>query len=1015
MSLTPTQLSELQTIVEAFRGEFPNSDDAVWQAAIRMQKGGLGPVTGAGGQAAFDIALAEIVVCADQISTVQGRQGGPGSSLDEAVFQVVPVEDNLPAGALGDIIYLDMAPNVYLATGVISIVPAGPNSVTLAEVGTDVARTVPAASGGIEVNNLATGAGFERVLTTADVSAVVNAGTVEGQMLRWDDVSGEYDPMSELIADVPGAFELVSQLTYVALGGINLRNANGDVFLDNVFLGGGLFQYSIAVGGNDAVTLRDNGLAQFGMSGGTENTTLISGVEVRLVRNGLDEIALSLAPAAGGLSVNNTLTGAGLERVLTTSDLSMTPDPLTIGRIIITNTNDPDLVDTVVPLNIGAVNPDVSQHIEIGNSDIQSKGSNTTTGQLNLNAVGGNIFIGAQTGAGNVRIFNNGEDVFQTIAQGIQVLGAETNDPSTGGTQRTFINLQNNIGALTTFLGHGIAATTDCILRNAVRSGLMTIEGVDSGNANTPLFRGDPDGQAEMFNDGTSVARTLGAAAGGLEINNTLTAAGFERAATISDVVAGAFDPTADEIISGSWEFTHALGLNLGVSCELRLRNNADTATTFIQNLGPTLQFGIAGADFGSGIFEIGSSWLKVQINRSIFFDEKAAQGTPVAGDGEFWVRNDVPNTPMFTDDAGTDFELNAAGAVSISGTPVNNQLAVWTGAATIEGDAGLTYSGTILSLGAGDNLDFSGVMQIREGIIDLNGLATGLRILGQDENDDGISLSDGARVTWEDRASANHVYLENEGVGGGSGTLTMRTDSSANLILAGPGLQINNSALTEPIGISLLTTTVRRLNISQAIRTQHVVYMTERASANSDFAADGQFWVRNDVPNTPMFTDDAGNDFVLNSGGGAASEIKVKTANQTVNNSITLVADNHLTGFALVAGERYKFHLEGEFVTSATASMDFDIVFTNAPQAGGRKITGTINQTALGDYENNPLESEERLQGAAGTQAFRISGWFQANASVGGTVGLEWAQGVATVENTQILASAWMEVTQTS
>jgi hypothetical protein len=323
MSLTPTQLSELQTIVEAFRGEFPNSDDAVWQAAIRMQKGGLGPVTGAGGQAAFDIALAEIVVCADQISTVQGRQGGPGSSLDEAVFQVVPVEDNLPAGALGDIIYLDMAPNVYLATGVISIVPAGPNSVTLAEVGTDVARTVPAASGGIEVNNLATGAGFERVLTTADVSAVVNVGTVEGQMLRWDDVSGEYDPMSELIADVPGAFELVSQLTYVALGGINLRNANGDVFLDNVFLGGGLFQYSIAVGGNDAVTLRDNGLAQFGMSGGTENTTLISGVEVRLVRNGLDEIALSLAPAAGGLSVNNTLTGAGLERVLTTSDLSI--------------------------------------------------------------------------------------------------------------------------------------------------------------------------------------------------------------------------------------------------------------------------------------------------------------------------------------------------------------------------------------------------------------------------------------------------------------------------------------------------------------------------------------------------------------------------------------------------------------------------------------------------------------------------------------------------------------------
>jgi hypothetical protein len=242
MSLTPTQLSELQTIVEAFRGEFPNSDDAVWQAAIRIQKGGLGPVSGAGGQAAFDIALAEIVVCADQISTVQGRQGGPGSSLDEAVFQVVPVEDNFPAGALGDVLYLDMAPNIYLATGVISIVPAGPNSVTLAEIGTDVARTVPAASGGLEINNLSTGAGFERVLTTADsqahnaefvtmslsanipnervlvagagmsltdggaggnvtldVDAPNVVGSVENQTLRWDVPNQQYEPTSTVL------------------------------------------------------------------------------------------------------------------------------------------------------------------------------------------------------------------------------------------------------------------------------------------------------------------------------------------------------------------------------------------------------------------------------------------------------------------------------------------------------------------------------------------------------------------------------------------------------------------------------------------------------------------------------------------------------------------------------------------------------------------------------------------------------------------------------------------------
>ena len=38
-------------------------------------------------------------------------------------------------------------------------------------------------------------------------------------------------------------------------------------------------------------------------------------------------------------------------------------------------------------------------------------------------------------------------------------------------------------------------------------------------------------------------------------------------------------------------------------------------------------------------------------------------------------------------------------------------------------------------------------------------------------------------------------------------------------------------------------------------------IYVTEAASAAADTAGDGQLWVRNDAPNTLMFTDDAGND----------------------------------------------------------------------------------------------------------------------------------------------------------
>jgi hypothetical protein len=39
---------------------------------------------------------------------------------------------------------------------------------------------------------------------------------------------------------------------------------------------------------------------------------------------------------------------------------------------------------------------------------------------------------------------------------------------------------------------------------------------------------------------------------------------------------------------------------------------------------------------------------------------------------------------------------------------------------------------------------------------------------------------------------------------------------------------------------------------------------LTERASAEADVAGEGQFWVKSDTPNTPYFTDDAGNDIPL-------------------------------------------------------------------------------------------------------------------------------------------------------
>jgi len=219
----------------------------------------------------------------------------------------------------------------------------------------------------------------------------------------------------------------------------------------------------------------------------------------------------------------------------------------TTSDLILTNSNDPDLADTDVALNIGAADPTSAQHLEQGPGDIQSKSDATTAAALDLNALGGNVNAGAQSGTGVVTLFNSGSATLVTQASGVIARGsvAAASPPTTEAvdTRLSFEDLNGvaNLGLV------GYETANDLSIRNNMRGGEIFMRGTTVAGIAQNMFFADPDTDVELFYNGGSVTRTIASASGGLEANNMLTGAGFERVLTTSDlgganVIAGSAD-----------------------------------------------------------------------------------------------------------------------------------------------------------------------------------------------------------------------------------------------------------------------------------------------------------------------------------------------------------------------------------------------------------------------------------------------------------------------------------------
>lgn len=131
----------------------------------------------------------------------------------------------------------------------------------------------------------------------------------------------------------------------------------------------------------------------------------------------------------------------------------------------------------------------------------------------------------------------------------------------------------------------------------------------------------------------------------------------LEKANVPTQIVLG------DVEFSGDVEMTNIFGFRLGPSCELEHRNPADDSTWFQQYGSFFAEWGIAGPDFQDVFFIFSNSFTHYRFESPLFLRELAASENNPSTHGQLWVRDDDPNTLMFTDGEDNDFTVDVTAA----------------------------------------------------------------------------------------------------------------------------------------------------------------------------------------------------------------------------------------------------------------------------------------------------------------------------------------------------------------
>ena len=238
-------------------------------------------------------------------------------------------------------------------------------------------------------------------------------------------------------------------------------------------------------------------------------------------------------------------------------------------------------------------------------------------------------------------------------------------------------------------------------------------------------------------------------------------------------------------------------------------------STNSTASFGMVLANGVDISSGGGGGGGSTNSFANIAISgqSSVSADSSTDTLTLIAGSG-------MTLTTNATNDSITFASSGGGGGASVSGTPSNNQVAIWTNSSTIEGDSDLTFDGSNLTVG-GDLFvnDYARIDALRVGTTSTDPGDGNLVVEGDITIDDGGSLKEGggtAAFTFDGSGNVTKIgqdspssgqFLKWDGSkavwddasGGGGGGGSSIWTAAGNIKYANVALELTGSSTANP------------------------------------------------------------------------------------------------------------------------------------------------------------------------------------------------------------------------